>query len=303
MRRLYVYLLVLKYLKRIKEIKDTYDNNGNLITKTNKTTGALTQYFWDYENRLKKIIRPGATVVKYKYDPFGRRIKKDINGVITKYLYDNEDIVTEYDGTGAVAARYTHGPGIDEPLRIKKGGANYYYHADALGSIKTMTDSTGSAVKTYIYKAYGTIASQTGTLIQPYNFTGREYDSEIGMYYYRGRYYYPSRGRFISKDPIGFGGGDVNLYRYVGNNPVNFTDPFGLDRYNPCKDLPLLGRWACKKYVNWGCSGAKESVCCEAEKQECLQKAIPEKGCKDDKEAQKCNIEYEKCMFKIKEKE
>ena len=206
----------------------TYDNNGNLITKTNKTTGALTQYFWDYENRLKKIIRTDATVVRYIYDPFGRRIKKNINGVVTKYLYDNEDIVLEYDGTGAVAARYTHGPGIDEPLSIVKGGVRYYYHADALGSIKALTNSAGSIIKTYNYKAYGAIASQTGTLIQPYTFTGREYDKETGLYYYNARYYYPSRGRFISKDPIGFGGGDVNLYRYVGNNPVNWVDPEGL---------------------------------------------------------------------------
>ena len=206
----------------------TYDNNGNLITKTNKTTGALTQYFWDYENRLKKIIRTDATVVRYIYDPFGRRIKKNINGVVTKYLYDNEDIVLEYDGTGAVAARYTHGPGIDEPLSIVKGGVRYYYHADALGSIKALTNSAGSIIKTYNYKAYGAIASQTGTLVQPYTFTGREYDSEIGMYFYRGRYYFPRAGRFISKDPIGFAGGDVNLYRMVGNNPVNFVDPLGL---------------------------------------------------------------------------
>jgi len=206
----------------------TYDNNGSLTKKKNKSTGGTTQYFWDYENRLKKVIFPDATTAIFKYDPFGRRIRKNMKGVVTNYLYDGEDIVTEYNSTGAITAKYTHGPGIDEPLSDKEGGLKYYYHADALGSVKRITDSSGSVIRKYTYNSYGNIASQTGALIQPYKFTGREHDSEIGMYFYRGRHYFPKAGRFISKDPIGFAGGDVNLYRYVGNNPVNFVDPLGL---------------------------------------------------------------------------
>ena len=68
-----------------------------------------------------------------------------------------------------------------------------------------------------------------GEVKQPYGFTGREWDKETGLYYYRARYYDPKGGRFIGKDPIGFNGGDVNLYRYVSNNPVNWRDPSGLD--------------------------------------------------------------------------
>jgi len=82
--------------------------------------------------------------------------------------------------------------------------------------------------RTYRYDSFGRIISQTGTLDQPFTFTGREYDPETGLYYYRARYYDPKAGRFISKDPIGFGGGDLNLFRYVGNDPANFTDPSGL---------------------------------------------------------------------------
>jgi RHS repeat-associated protein len=91
-----------------------------------------------------------------------------------------------------------------------------------------LTDSTGSVVNSYIYKSFGEIYSQTGAVQQSFTFTGREFDPESGFYYYRARYYDPKSGRFFTKDPIGFGGGDVNLFRYVGNNPVNWIDRSGL---------------------------------------------------------------------------
>lgn len=82
-------------------------------------------------------------------------------------------------------------------------------------------------VQTYSYDSFGNI-TPTGTINQPYAYTGREYDNETGMYFYRARYYDPKAGRFVTKDPIGFAGGDVNFYAYVGNNPLNLIDPFGL---------------------------------------------------------------------------
>ncbi len=91
-----------------------------------------------------------------------------------------------------------------------------------------LTDGSGNAVKGYTYKSFGEIYSETGSLVQPFTFTGREYDPESGLYFYRARYYDPRAGRFLTKDPIGFAGGDVNLYRYVGNNPITFVDPLGL---------------------------------------------------------------------------
>ena len=91
-----------------------------------------------------------------------------------------------------------------------------------------MTDSGGNVVKSYTYKSFGEIYSESGTLVQPFTFTGREYDPESGLYYYRARYYDPRAGTFLTRDPIGFAGGDVNLYRYVQNNSVNWMDPLGL---------------------------------------------------------------------------
>src|SRR3990170_951661 len=184
-----------------------YDNNGNLIRKTHKITGIITQYTYDFENRLIKINLPLGITAEYKYDPFGRRIEKNISGQITtKYLYDNEDIIMEYAAiiptNTNITTKYIHGPGIDEPLSMIRNNKTYYYHADALGSITRMTDQNGNTVQTIRYDTFGNIKSiKNPLLIQPYAFTGREYDIESGFYYLRNRYYDPRTGRFISKDP------------------------------------------------------------------------------------------------------
>ncbi|MBN2654398.1 MAG: RHS repeat protein, partial [Nitrospirae bacterium] len=113
----------------------TYDANGNLTTKKNKTTAETTTYTWDYEGRLIKAVMPNGLTNTYKYDPFGRRVEKSVNGTITRYVYDNEDILFEYNNAGALAAKYTHDPGVDEPLSVDMLGKLYYYNADALGSV------------------------------------------------------------------------------------------------------------------------------------------------------------------------
>jgi RHS repeat-associated protein len=203
-----------------------YDNNGNMISRTDQT--GTTTYQYDAENRLVGINKPDGAVIGYRYDPFGRRIEKNVNGTITRYLYDGESILYELDGSDTILARHTHGPGIDEPLIMKRAGASYYYHGDGLGSITQITDATSSIVASYVYSAFGEIIAQSGGLANSYTYTGREYDPESGLYYYRARYYDAKIGRFLQTDPIGFGGGDVNLYGYVQNNPINRVDPWGL---------------------------------------------------------------------------
>ena len=205
----------------------TYDNNGNLIQKTDKATIEITDYIYDVENQLIRIDLPGGTVAQYRYDALGRRIEKNVDSVITRYVYNNEDILLEFDGTNTQIARYTHGLGIDEPLIMERGGQSFFYHTDGLGSIIDLTDSNGAVVQSYVYDSFGNIEQQVGSLVNPYTYTGREFDPESGLYYYRARYYDSTMGRFINEDPIGFAAGDDNFYGYVQNNPINFVDPDG----------------------------------------------------------------------------
>ena len=213
-----------------------YDDNGNLIKKTLLTTGSFTQYTYDAENRLTQVEEfaagnpTPAFTSTYRYDGLGRRIEKIANGQTKRYIYDGEDIVLEYDGANVLQARYTHGPGIDEPIAVTKAGSTFYYHQDGLGTVTELTDSNGAVAKAYAYDAYGTILESPGTVEQPYTYTDREFDSESGLLYYRARYYDAGTGRFLQKDPIGIVGGDLNLYRYTQNAPVDYIDPSGLTR-------------------------------------------------------------------------
>jgi len=125
------------------------------------------------------------------------------------------------------SARYTHGPGIDEPLAEVRGHRARFYHANGLGSVVALTGEHGRRVRDYRYSAFGVPTDHRGDA-QPYRYTGREWDKEIDLYYYRARYYHPQVGRFMREDPIGFAGGDSNLYRYALNDPINSVDPYGL---------------------------------------------------------------------------
>jgi len=210
-----------------------YDNNGNLVQKTNKSSSEIIQYSYDAENQLIQVSKSGMTA-SYRYDGSGRRIEKDVNGTVTRYIYDQTDLIMEYDGSNTLIASYTFGSFVDEPLIMYRGGQSYYYHNDKLGSIMEITDVTGVVVKSYAYDSYGNIVLEMGTLENPFTYTGREFDSETGLYYYRARYYDSSIGRFINEDPVGFGAGDINIYNYVQNRPLDFTDPYGLKKVGGC---------------------------------------------------------------------
>jgi len=210
----------------------TYDANGNMISKTDTDLSQVTSYQYDYENKLKRIDYPDGTYSEYRYDPFGNRIKKDVNGTVTWFVYDLikikmlPDLIAEYDGGGALVAGYTHGPGIDDVISMRRGGDSYYYFKDALGSITSLNDSSETTVNNYEYDAFGSVFSKTELAVNPYGFTGRLLDNESGLMYYRIRYYDANVGRFINEDPIGLLGG-INLYGYCLNNPVNYVDPEG----------------------------------------------------------------------------
>jgi len=219
-----------------------YDANGNLTEKFRLADGARTTYAYDAEDRLIGVVSPKVEV-SFRYDPLGRRTEKrvvrwqDEDGDsipdpteeqpprVTRYLYDGQAILATFTEAGKERARYTPGPGIDEPLAELHHRQLTFYHGDLLGSIIALTDASGQLLRQYHYQAFG-LPEDYRADRQPYRFTGREWDKELKLYFYRARYYDPRAGRFTAKDPVGFAGG-MNAYRHVLNNPTNRIDPTG----------------------------------------------------------------------------
>lgn len=102
-----------------------------------------------------------------------------------------------------------------------------YYQADGLGSVTSLSNGTGALAQTYTFDSFGKQTASSGSLIDPFQYTGREFDTETGLYYYRARYYDSSAGRFVSEDPLEFAGGGANFYAYATNDPTSLADPFG----------------------------------------------------------------------------
>jgi len=204
----------------------TYDANGNTSTKADMS--GTTTYTWDFENRLASVVLPGTSgTLTLKYDPFVRRIQKRSASGTTIYLYDGSNSVEELDQTGAELAHYSQGAGIDEPLAAARGGAVGFYEQDGLGSVTTLTGTTGAVLNSYTYDAFGNVVASTGSFVNAYQYTGRDFDSETGLRYHRARYYDSLNGRFLSEDPMRFQAGP-DFYLYVGNNASNILDPLGL---------------------------------------------------------------------------
>jgi len=150
-----------------------------------------------------------------------QRILDNCKGVI-----DGDNILEELTATGALGERYAYGPGIDEPLVGQRQPKIFYYEADGLGSITSLTDPTGAVAATYTYDSFGFLTNSTGSATNWFRYTARQFDSDTALYYNRARYYDPTTGRFLSEDPVRMKGG-INFYRYVSNSPINLVDPFG----------------------------------------------------------------------------
>ena len=205
------------------------------MSKTDST--GTTQYSWDFENRLTQATLPGTGgTVTFEYDPFGRRIQKSV--IQNSSHHDNElrlrrpNLLEEVDSSGNVSARYTLGRRIDQPLSELRSGVTSYYEQDGIGSVSALTNSAGALAKTYTYDSFGNFTASAGLVTNPLQYTGREFDPETGIYYYRARFYDPHSGRFMSEDPARFDQGG-NFYVYVSNTPTLLIDPTGLVAYCP----------------------------------------------------------------------
>jgi RHS repeat-associated protein len=178
----------------------------------------------------------------FKYDPLGRRIYKSSSSSTSVFAYDGDNLIEETNPSGTVVARYTETEDVDEPLAMLRSSATNYYQADALGSVTSLSNSAGGLAQTYSFDSFGK-TTPTGSLINPFQYTAREFDTETNLYFYRARYYDPFSGRFVSEDPGRFPGG-INFYTYVENDPVGLFDPFGFCPWQvhtrPLKGLPVL---------------------------------------------------------------
>jgi RHS repeat-associated protein len=202
---------------------ETYDLNGNLATVAD--AGNTATYTWNVRNQLTGINLTGFAA-SFTYDSFGRRTGKTVQGTTTNFVYDGLNPVQEKAGA-TVTANLLTGLGIDEFFTRTDGVGSRALLPDALGSTVALGDNTGTLQTQYTYEPFG-YAAQTGSAnTNSYKYTGRE-DDGTGLYYYRARYYHPRLQRFISEDPIGLRGEDVNLYGYVSGNPVALVDPLGL---------------------------------------------------------------------------
>ena len=222
------------------DVEYSYDGNGNL------TDDGVQTYYYDFENRLTRAVRnsDGQTLAEYRYDPFGRRAKKiTANGAtVVNYLYDGAQVIEERNGDFELERRFVYGSGIDEPLTLHDESSSelYFYQRDGLGSVTELTDDQGDVIEHYRYSPYGkrkiynsswSEISSTSTE-NPYYFTGRRFDEETGLYYYRARMYSAEIGRFLQVDLFEYII-DNNIYRYVFNNPPNYIDPLGMAYRRP----------------------------------------------------------------------
>ena len=190
---------------------------------------------------------PGGASVEYVIDGLDRRIGRKENGVLTRqYLYkDGLKPVAELDGNGELVALYAYAEWSHAPSLMLKGGKSYRIVSDHLGSPRRVIDSdSGAIVQALDYDEWGNVLADSNPGFQPFGFAGGLYDPATKLLRFGARDYDPSTGRWTAKDPIMFNGGDTNLYAYVGNNPLSYTDPYGLSKFDPFYGLP-------KKFWNW----------------------------------------------------
>ena len=202
----------------------TYAADGSLAS------AGSTTYQYDALGHLLEVKTPSETIT-YTYDGLGRRVGKSINGTLVQgFLYaDGLHPIAELDGQGNVVATFVYGTRPNVPDLMLKGGVTYRIVSDPLGSpVEVVDTATGAIVEQIGYDAWGNITSDTNPGFQPFGFAGGLYDADTGLVHFGARDYDPGIGRWTTRDPLGFAGGDTNLYGYVLQDPVNGIDPRGL---------------------------------------------------------------------------
>jgi len=219
----------------------TYDSNGNMTGDQNGNT-----FVYDAWNRLVAVKNSsGTTLETFRYDGLGRRVTVTASGTTTNLYYSDQGQVLEEEVSGAATARYVWSPVYVNALVLRDNATGtpgtlnqrLWVQQDANWNVTALVNSSGVVVERYVYSPYGVMtiynAGYTSTLSSSaygwvYGFQGMRYDTASGLYGSASRFYSPTLQMWITMDPTGFGGGDVNLYRSFNNDPINKTDPSGL---------------------------------------------------------------------------
>jgi RHS repeat-associated protein len=204
-----------------------YGANGELASQT--VGSQTTSYRYDVLGNLIAVILPNGTNINYIVDAKNRRIGKEVNGaLVSGFMYDGGRIVAQLNGSNAIVSQFIYGSGNTAPDYMTSGGMTYRVFSDQLGSPRLVVNTaTGQIAERVDYDEFGKVISDTNPGFQPFGFAGGLYDHDTKLVRFGARDYNPSVGRWTTKDPIIFGGGDTNLYGYVLNDPLNIQDPSG----------------------------------------------------------------------------
>ncbi|MCR4539727.1 DUF6531 domain-containing protein [Pseudomonas sp. 18.1.10] len=208
-----------------------YDAFGNLIReRRGKGHQLVTEYRYDCQHRLIGVTQPNGQTASYRYDPFGRRISKTVDGLTTEFFWQGDKLIAEHHAN--CHRSYLYEPNSFRPLALLEGFGPkatqpYHYQLDHLGTPQELTTPEGKIAWSAHYRAYGEITRlDIGKIDNPLRFQGQYFDAESGLHYNRHRYYNPDIGRYLTPDPVKLAGG-INAYQYVPN-PTGWVDPLGL---------------------------------------------------------------------------
>jgi RHS repeat-associated protein len=210
----------------------TYNLNGEVESVTDSATSLTTTFSYDVLGNLKSVVLPSKTV-NYTVDARNRRMSKRNGGTVEQFYVWNIDnqLVGIANSSGNLVSQFVYGTKSYVPDYMIQGGVNYKIVKDHLGSpILVINSATGATVQKITYDHFGKILTDTSPGLTPFGFAGCLYDVDTELCRFGARDYDASIGRWLSKDPILFGGGDTNLYGYVMQDPINFIDPDGLAR-------------------------------------------------------------------------